>query len=75
MIRHYTYTVNHKQVPESKYYIQALSCTYTLDLLYLNGCLELSVRKATGIFEIEGVERSLYGYLMFTHCGVIYTLW
>ncbi len=27
------------------------------------------------IFEIEGVERSLYGYLMFTHCGVIHTLW
>ncbi len=27
------------------------------------------------IFEIEGVERSLYGYLMFTSCGVIYTLW
>ena len=28
------------------------------------------------IFEIEGVERSLYGYLIFTHCGVIhYILW
>ncbi len=53
--------VNFKQSERSK------------DLLKINIAIQNHTTGFCRIFEIEGVERSLYGYLIFTHCGVINT--
>ena len=43
--------------------------------MYIIVLAQINVTGFCIIFEIEGVECSLYGYLIFTHCGVINTLW
>ena len=43
------------------------------DVAHTDSHILSSFRGFCRIFEIEGVERSLYGYLIFTHCGVINT--